>query len=124
VDYKFTAEPHSGYMHTRAEGRRTPENLGRFLQDTYLACVKAGKSSVLLEVRLVGESLPLNSIFEVISRRSADGGKLRKIAYVEQGSAILERSMFAETVAKNRGVNVRLFSDLEGARLWLDDPEA
>jgi hypothetical protein len=44
--------------------------------------------------------------------------KLEKIAYVD-GSRDLSQAYFAETVAMNRGVNVRLFPDVAAAASWL-----
>jgi hypothetical protein len=56
----------------------------------------------------------------VISDRVPDGRNLRKIAYVDD-SIDFDPGMpvFAETVAVNRGVNVRLFQNVELAEEWL-----
>lgn len=121
--YQFTTEQHAGYLHARAAGQRTPENTRRFLHETYVACVEAGRDAVLLEVLFEGPSLDMQSIFEVIIRGSPDALKMRKIAYVDKTTPDPSRARFAETVAVNRGVNVRLFSDVGEAGRWLaDDP--
>src|SRR4051812_28350682 len=93
----------------------------RFLEEAYSACVKSGHSAVLLEMQLSGPSMDTSSVYEVITRRVPDGRKLRKIAYVQ--AAIDDPAMpyFAETVAVNRGVNVRLFQDVATAAQWLSD---
>jgi hypothetical protein len=45
---------------------------------------------------------------------------LKRIAYVEGGSEHdPQEARFAETVARNRGVNVRLFWAVEDAEIWL-----
>ena len=124
ASYEFTAQERPGYVHARVVGDRTPENARRFLLETYRACVAAGKECVLLEIRFRGPSLDVPSIFEVISKGSPDGMRMRKIAYVDATTEDPSKARFAETVAKNRGVNVRLFSGVDEAARWLEDEPA
>lgn len=74
----------------------------------------------LLEMAFTGRSLSVGDVYSVISERSPDGSKLDRIAYVdanpEHSHDIAE---FAEVVARNRGVNVRLFTSLPEAKRWL-----
>jgi hypothetical protein len=109
----------SGYLHARAEGPRTPENVLKFFAEVQRACVQAGHAAVLLEMNLEGPSLDAGDIFRVISRGSAEAQGLRRIAYVEASIENPDKARFAETVALNRGVNVRLFADVESAAHWL-----
>jgi hypothetical protein len=118
MEYRLTVQQRPGYVHATAVGERTPENARRFLKEAYEACVQAGRPSVLLEMNLAGPSLSMTSIFEVISDRVADGLKLQKIAYVDSAPQ-LSSAFFAETVAINRGVNVRLFKSVAEAERWL-----
>jgi len=124
ASYQFTAHEHPGYVHAKVTGDRTPENARRFFQETYMACVKAGKENVLLEVRFSGPSLDVPSIFEVISKGTPDGMRMRKVAYVDATTEDPSKARFAETVAKNRGVNVRLFSGVDEAARWLAEAQA
>ena len=117
-DYQLTIEEGPSYLHARVVGLRNPENALRFLEEAYRACVKGGHAAVLLEMNLSGPSLDPGSIFQVISQRSGDATSLRRIAYVD-AAGNPERPKFAETVAANRGVNVRLFGDLDAAKAWL-----
>jgi hypothetical protein len=73
----------------------------------------------LVEIRFTGPSLDTGTIFGVISERSRDARDLRKIAYLDGAEADAEKRKFAETVAVNRGVPVRLFQDVEEAKRWL-----
>jgi hypothetical protein len=70
-------------------------------------------------MRLSGPSLNTTSIFDVISHRVPDGATLRKIAYVQTEFDDPAMPYFAETVAVNRGVNVRLFQTVHAAEQWL-----
>jgi len=123
MTYQLTVEQRPTYVHAKAVGERTAENALRFLKDAYVACVNAGQSSLLLEMQLEGPRLSESSIFEVLSDRIADGLKLRKIAYVDSARDV-SQAYFAETVAMNRGVNVRFFPSVAQAAAWLTAADA
>jgi hypothetical protein len=119
MDYKLTVQEHPGYLHATAIGERTPENARRALQDAYAECVAKKQRNLLFELNLEGAQLGMLRIYDVIAERSVDGSKLRRIAYVD--SVPGKESKFAETVATNRGVNVRLFADVAAAKRWLTE---
>ena len=121
MSYELTIEERPTYLHAKVTGERTPENALRFLEEVYAACVASGRSDALLEMRLSGPSLGTSGIFRVISERSPDGSRLRRIAYVEGSMGDPAKARFAETVAVNRNVNVRLFPDVAAAARWLTD---
>ena len=121
AEYRLTTKERHGYLHASVVGLRTAENAQRFLREAYEACVKKGYSALLLEMGLTGPALDIASVFRVIANRAPDGAKLRRIAYIEPSPTDLPAGLFAETVANNRGVNVRLFKDLESADRWLVD---
>ena len=119
MPYHLTIEEQPAYLHAMVTGTHTPENALRFLKEVREACTQRGYTAVLLEMNLAGPSLDSTSIFRIISQRSADAVGLGKIAYVDATSRDPERMKFAETVAVNRGVNVRLFHDLAKAKAWM-----
>ena len=121
MPYQLTLEEHPAYLHAKVSGTHSPENLLRFLREAYAACMERGQSALLLEVAFSGPSLDVTSIFGVILEGSADAVKLGKIGYVDASPRDPERMRFAETVALNRGVNVRLFRDIDSARKWMSD---
>ena len=117
--YQRMVVEHPAFVHARVEGTRSPENARRFLREAYESCLRSGKTALLLEMRFSGPSLDPASIFKVISAGTPDGLKLHRIAYVDSGAPAPGRAAFAETVAANRGVNVRLFADVDAASRWL-----
>jgi hypothetical protein len=121
MSYQLTVERRRTYVHTKVVGERTPENALRFLRYSYTACVNCGRSAVLLEMHLSGPSLTTTSVFDVISSWVPDALKLRKIAYVEGAVDDAAMPAFVETVAVNRGVNMRLFRDVASAASWLSE---
>ena len=119
MEYRLTLVPHPGYLHASVTGAHSVENAARFLREVREACTTQGVSAVLLEVNFSGPSLATGSIFSVISKESAEGKLLRKVAYVDPSDRDPAKIKFAETVALNRGVNVRLFASVEEAGRWL-----
>jgi len=120
-DYRLTIAVKPTYVHAKVEGARTPENAARFLREAHEACISAGRTAVLMEMHLSGPSLGTINIFHVISQASPRGAMLRRIGYVDTFEGEPDAPRFAETVAKNRGVNVRLFEDLASADRWLSE---
>jgi hypothetical protein len=119
--YLLTTEVRHGYLCARVVGPRTAENAQRFLKEAYEECAKHGVAALLLEMGLTGAPLEMASVFRVIANRAPDGAKLKRIAYIEPSPADIPSALFAETVANNRGVNVRLFKDRDAADRWLTD---
>lgn len=122
MEYRSTLTETPHYLHAHVVGPRTPENARRFLKEVHDACMERGCAAVLLEMKLTGPSLDAGSIFRVISQSSPEGTRLRRIAYVEASIADPSKAHFAESVAVNRGVNVRLFPDVAAAARWLESP--
>jgi len=123
MTYRATFREEARYVHATAEGDRTPDNTQRFLREAYAACVQAGASSLLLEMGFTGASLGTSSIYSVVSERAGDGRNLKRVAYVETSPSDPVKPWLAETVARNRGVNVRLFEDVASAVAWLEEDE-
>ena len=122
VEYRSTLADTPSYLHASVVGPRTPENARRFFKEVRDACVARGHTAVLLEMGFTGPSLDTMSIFRIISESSEEGTKLQRIAYVQASNTDPAKPRFAETVAVNRGVNVRLFPDVASAAQWLDTP--
>jgi hypothetical protein len=117
-EYLVTLTVHPTYLHAKGEGPRTPENALRFFREAHDACMDAGLRAILLEMAFTGPGFEPSTILNLVTERSAEGAKLRRIAYVER-AATASRAQLAETMAVNRGVNVRLFPDLGDAKRWL-----
>lgn len=119
--YQVTIAERPACLHAKVVGPRTPENALRYLQEVYAACMRTGISNVLLEMCFSGPSLGAPGVLNVISQASANGARLGRIAYVEASMDGPLKARFAETVALNRAVNVRLFFDVGEAARWRGD---
>lgn len=125
MSYQLTLVEKPSYLHATASGDHTPQNAARFLREAHEACVQREKQALLLEMNFSGPSLDPSGIFGVVGEAaSRPGAKLRKIAYVDTSARDPEKMKFAETIALNRGVNVRLFRDVEEAKRWMAEGDA
>lgn len=122
MEYQLKIEERPGYVIATGWGDHTIANASRFLREAHEACMARGLDLLVLDFRLDGPSLGPAGIFAVTSGQAEAGKKMRKIAYVDASSREESRKRFAETVAFNRGVNVRLFGTLEEACKWIEAP--
>jgi len=109
------------YLHAVVEGDNTTEDVRQYLAEVRKACEARGCTRVLVEENLRGPSLKTMEIFAIAAGGgSAAAGTLSMVAYMDVNPEHAVRDMqFAENVAANRGLNVRLFLDRREAEAWL-----
>lgn len=119
--YQLTIEKKPAYIHFRVVGPNTPEVVRAYLADVYDTCAQGEYPAILIEENLAGPGLGLFDIFEVVTDNSEKTWPyIRRIAYVDLNPDHSPPDMkFAETVAVNRGVNVRVFPSVREAEAWL-----
>lgn len=113
---RMTFDSKPGYLHAVVTGRNTRENVVRYLAEVRRECQARGCTRLLIEERLEGPRLDRGDVFDVASGGAAPG--LPLIAYVDvnaQGTLM----NFAEDVAFNRGVRIRVFGSVPEAERWL-----
>ena len=119
MPYHLSLEQHPAYLHAAVTGSHSAANVARFLREVREACEERGIAAVLLELDFTGPSLGTGGIYDVVSREAGGGKTLRKVGYVDASPRDPGKKKFAETVALNRGVNVRLFTSVAEAARWL-----
>jgi hypothetical protein len=125
VDYQFSVEEKAGYLHVRVRGDNTPETVRRWVRDGLEALRKHRRGRVLVEECLEGESLNDRDTFAVVAEAAREArAQVTHMAYVDVNPAHRKEEIsFAEYVARLRGVNMRVFSDVREAEAWLaQDP--
>jgi len=120
--YALSIEDRGDYLHARITGINSRESVLGYTQQIFEACVAAKRTAVLIEEDLVGPSLPISSIFQLVDARVPQALQaLKKIAYVDVNPEHDPGRMeFAEDRAVNMGVNMRLFRTVDAARTWLE----
>ncbi len=121
MSYKLTIKQKPSHLHVIVTGMNSWENVASYFAEIMRECMTRRAYRVLIEERLDGPRLGTMDVYQI----SADGadrarGLFEAIAYVDvNGSGRLME--FAETVAVNRGLPVRVFESVRDARKWLQD---
>lgn len=116
-ELRLTQEP--AFLHAVVTGTNSKENVAAYLNEVRRECVARNCSRVLIEERLEGPRLDIMDVFEVAAEGSMRApAQITAMAYVDvnAGGDLMK---FAETVAVNRGLSVRVFSSVSDAREWL-----
>jgi hypothetical protein len=110
-----------GYLHFKVTGTNTEENVRGYLQQIHETCVARNCSAILVEENLEGPTLSTLQIFQIASEGSVRSRFLvRRAAYVDINPEHAPAdTQFVETVAVNRGMNVRVFATVPEAEAWL-----
>jgi len=123
MSYEVTVLERPGYLHIRVSGENTPANVRAYLTEVRIACTERGCSSVLVEENLSGAGLNLGEIYNLVKEGSARTAPGIRIAYVDVNPEHSSSNMrFAEDVAINFGVDVRVFATLPEAAKWISRP--
>jgi hypothetical protein len=119
MSYELSIIQKPMYLHAIVTGLNTKENVEGYLEEVLRECIARGSTSVLIEERLEGPRFGVADVFQVASEKSLEArGHFKGIAYVDV-NASGDLMKFAETVAVNRGLPVKVFSTVSDAEKWL-----
>lgn len=119
MTYQLTITQEATFLHAVVTGRNEAATVARYLEELRRECLARQCFRLLIEERLEGPRLDTFPIYKIVSEGSARGrGVLEAIAYVDL-NAQGDLMAFAENVAVNRGLSVRVFSSVNAARAWL-----
>jgi hypothetical protein len=119
MDYKLTCTPKPTHLHFVVTGPNCREVIEAYLAEVGRICSDSQLARVLIEERLEGPRLGTLDVFEIVSGGSHDAiGAFSAVAYVD-ANATGDLMAFAETVAVNRGLPLRVFRSVESAEEWL-----
>ncbi|OHB63239.1 MAG: hypothetical protein A2Y77_08550 [Planctomycetes bacterium RBG_13_62_9] len=120
--YEMHVIREDNYLHVMVTGDNTPEDVAAYLNEIRRLCVERQVPRVLIEENLAGPSFETVDIYDVVVTAASQGAApaVRYIAFVDTNPQHDFAEMeFAETVAVNRGVNVRVFRDVPAATAWI-----
>jgi hypothetical protein len=121
MSYQLSTRDAPGYVHFVVTGTNSPEALRGYLREALAICANRRCTALLIEENLAGPGLGLVDIYSIVIESSEAALAQRlKVAFVDVNPEHARSSTtFAETVARNRGVNVRAFATLAEAQEWL-----
>jgi hypothetical protein len=108
-------------MHVRVTGTNSARAVFDYLAEMSAECAHRQCGRLLVEENLQGPGLSMGQVFEIVSTRGHQvSPTVRAIAYVDTNPEHNAGTMsFAEDVAVNRGMNLRVFSSVRDAASWL-----
>jgi hypothetical protein len=119
MNYEIKIIPNEGYIHAVITGTNTKENVAAYLDDLLQECHERNCYKILIEEHLVGPRLGLADVFQIVTEHSAKAsGTLKAVAFVDVNASD-DMMHFAETVAVNRAIPVRIFPTVEKAESWI-----
>ena len=117
--YKVTFENRGGYLYAYAQGEEDNYEISAaFWTDIATYCKENCFSKVLVEEDFETDTSVLEK-HELMSRGHEAGFTGIKIAFIDRHPEQMKGNLFAETVACNRGLFVKVFSNVEEAENWL-----
>lgn len=125
MDYSVSIVRKENYLLVSVRGTNTLENVLKYMDEIYLACLSHKINRVLIEEMLTGPNLETFDVFEVVIKNFSRARTIGlRLAYVDLNTDHSKRGLkFAENLAHIRGVNVRLFSESSEALAWLLEDE-
>lgn len=117
----ISIEYNGQYLLCRVTGTNSVDSVIRYLNDVHAAMEKHRCGKVLVVEHLEGPGLGLLEMYHIIRAAKKTILSLpHAIAYIDENPAHDHRSLkFAETVALNRFINMRLFTRIDDAAVWL-----
>ena len=120
MTFQLHIEQKKDYLHVKVTGENSLENVALYLDQLVDECETRNCGRVLVEENLMGPRLGFSDIFKVASESSIKAlGKIKALAYVDV-NAEDDSMLFAELVAKNRSVPVKVFKSVAEAESWID----
>ena len=119
-DYTLATEAQNSHLFAQVSGIRTLEAVQEATVEVFDSALANGLSRVLVDVRAFEGRLGVLDIYLLVTQlfQSLRGKGIKKAAIVDRPHSAM-REWFLETVAVNRGFNLRMFSEVEEARQWL-----
>lgn len=108
------------YLHAIVTGMNSHETVAQYLEAILKECIDRQYRRLLIEERLEGPRLDTLDVFQLASQGSQRAlGYFDAIAYVDVNSED-NHMAFAEIVAQNRAIPVKLFKSVEDAEHWIN----
>ena len=121
--FQVRIEERPTYRHGLVTGDNSPDSVSGYMETVLRECTARQCFRVLIEERLAGPRLGTLQVFGLVSRGSERfRGVLQAMAYVDV-NATGDLMGFAENVAVNRAVPVRVFASVAAAEEWLREAQ-
>ena len=118
MSYELKVEQRDGYLSIQVTGENKAENVIDCMREISELCTAADCYYILVHECLDGPRLDTLAVFNVAAEGSLKAlGQFDAVAYVDERMG--DMADFAETVAVNRGMPLRMFTNLKQATSWI-----
>ncbi len=124
MNYTLTFNRKETYLYVRLEGKPSYEDILTFWEQVRDEASKQDCLRTLIDARLDSDFPSFSTAHNYsISARLSELGFAQgtKVAIVYAVSRFYTNDQFGETVARNRGFNIRIFKKIEEAEDWLNE---
>jgi len=118
MSVQLQIEEMSGYLAARFIGEGAPEEVWRQFELIAEHCDRTNNNKLLVDATGAQGPLCLTDRYYLGERSHIFARHGLKLAFVATREQI-DPQLFGEMVARNRGVNARVFTDLQAAEEWL-----
>lgn len=119
-DYRLTFDNKPEYLHVLVEGEHDSYDISRrFWSEIATECERLGPSRLLVEEDLKEQLPSIADTYQGAAERQEMGLAGIRIAFLDRHPDQHEQNQFGELVARNRGINMKVFSDRAEALDWL-----
>jgi hypothetical protein len=119
MPYQLTAVQKPNHLHVVVSGENSRRNVEDYLAEILRLCRERHCRRLLIEERLAGPRLDTANVFQIAEHGSQQAlGHFDAIAYVD-ANAQGDLMAFAQTVATNRYLPVKVFATVHDAEDWL-----
>ena len=119
MSYEMTVTAKAGYLHFQVTGENILQTVLDYTAEIYQECMRRNCWKVLVAENLQGDPLSMTDIYQVIAQGSEFIKQPMVVAFVDENPRSARNLEFAENVAFNRGLNLRVFDDLQKAEAWI-----
>lgn len=120
MSYELQVKKEDHFLNVHVKGERDSESIKKVTKDILTKCNDNKCFSVFIDVRDFKNRIGTMEIFMLASTELPEiiKGKMEKVAIVDQ-KGFEEKMEFFENVARNRGHNVRIFTEYDEAVNWI-----
>lgn len=119
MPYAVEFEFRKTYLFAKVTGDNSGETVFGYMREITERCDEEDCFRILIYECLDGQRLAPMDVFKIVSECSMQAlGKFDAIAYVDENMGNMAE--FAENVAINRGMPIKMFTNLKDAIMWIE----
>lgn len=114
---KFESRP--SYLFVKVTGTNSAATIQDYARDIFEECIRLSQFRILIHQDLDGPHIEPMQLFELVAGEAMKYlGEFDAIAHFDERRGNM--TDFAETIAVNRGLPLRMFANVADAASWLD----